>query len=922
MQLKESEYGWTQLMHAKDFEWKTIPSDTVNGNQLPIKTCISRKHEGVIFEYCNTESLPGLFFSQVFRTPNNIAVTFEGEALSYNELANTGLHLANYLRYLGCSPDDCVGLFTDPSLEQMIGLWGIIFSGSAYSPLTPGYPPERLGFMIENAGIKIIFTQEKLKSELAKFVSKETRIITLEDVYDFSISKGHTASAPSVIKLNPENLAYIVYTSGSTGKPKGVPIEHRSVVNQMRWLMRMGYLGTDKTIIHKASISFDAAQWEMLSICSGTKLVVSNFGVDKNIFDLIDKIISNKVTLLQCVPTLLQALVNKPQFSECTSLTHILCGAESLTKKLVQQCFDALPNCMLVNLYGPSECTCNASFYEVTQANLHVDENVGVPIGIPVDNTKFYILDDVGLPVPDGNIGEICVSGVQVARGYLNRSDLTRERFIEYPIGNNFEPIRVYRTGDLAYLGSEGVYHFVGRSDTQVKIKGVRIELEEVKIVLESLNLVESAAVLVNEGQHGGKYLAACIQISSNESTSILQEKTSRDELVSYFKQKLTELIPDYMIPSVFVFVDSMPHTVNGKIDMRKIKALINERDDEEFIIPRNPTEEAILEIWKSTLGIVTISVTDDFFELGGNSLNAVDIILSINTRFNVKLPFHIIFTAPRIEEIAVIIDQGLTKKSSRLVCLQSSGMKTPIFCWPGLGGYPISLRILAEKMTRERPFYGIQAFGINEDETPYSSLKEMVSADIAEIRKIQKEGPYHLWGYSFGSYLAFEAAFQLEAMGEKVGKVVLLAPGMLKGLLTTNPSDEYNNKALIALLFTVFSRNVDDPDLQACLEASSDEASFVEFICQKYSIANPELVRRISKVVIESRKISREFSRKAQKFIAAPTSIFSALNDELSVFEKNADYFRGGVEIIKLDVTHFDFLVEPGINNLVSLMK
>ncbi|MEQ1976432.1 thioesterase domain-containing protein [Xenorhabdus sp. SGI240] len=447
----------------------------------------------------------------------------------------------------------------------------------------------------------------------------------------------------------------------------------------------------------------------------------------------------------------------------------------------------------------------------------------------------------------------------------------------------------------------------------------MRVELEEIKVVLESLDFVESAAALVNEGRHGRNSLAVCIQISSNE--KILQEKTGKDELVSVFKQKLSELIPDYMVPSVFVFVDSMPHTVNGKIDMRRIKTLIDERNVEELIAPRNSTEEAILEIWTSALGIEAISVTDDFFDLGGDSLNAVDIILSINARFNTKLPLHIIFTAPRIEKIARIIDKGLTEKSSRLVCLRSSGTKSPIFCWPGLGGYPINLRALAEKMTGERPFYGIQAFGINEDEIPYSSLEEMVSADIAEIRKIQKEGPYYLWGYSFGCNLAFEAAFQLEEMGEKVEQIVLLAPGMLKGLPTTNLSDEYDNKGLITLLFTVFSRNIDDPDLHECLKTSCNEVSFIEFVCQKYSISNSDLVRRISKVVIESQRISHERNNEAQKSITTPAYIFSALNDEFSVFENKIDCFRGGREIIKLNVTHFDFLMEPGVNHLMSLI-
>lgn len=909
-------WGWEQLARANTVECMVNDADTNFSAGARGKPDRSRWLKELALEYGAFENLAGLFFSNASENPDDVAVVCDGESLSHAELANIALQVALYLRHLGCSADDCVGLFVEPSLEQIIGVWGIILSGSAYLPIAPGQPPERLRFMVEDIAMKFAFSQKALSDQCALLVSEGVKVVTLEEVYAFSASlvNGHTQPA---LRIRPQSLAYIVYTSGSTGRPKGVLIEHHSVVNQMRWLASAGYLGRHKTIIHKTPIIFDAAQWEMLSVCCGSRLVISRFGVDKNINNLIDEIMLNEVTLLQCVPTLLQALVNKSSFANCVTLTHILSGAESLTKKLVLQCIDMLPGCVFVNLYGPAECTCNASFYEVVPEVLRQNISVAIPIGTPVANTQFYILDDVRAAVPDGCIGELYVSGAQTARGYLNQAALTDEKFFSHTPTPGAAPVTVYRTGDLACLSSEGIYSFAGRRDTQVKIKGMRVELEEVKVVLESFELIGNAAVLVYDNQDNNNRLVACVQLS--DKGRLFQQSSGDSQLTSHLRKELAQLIPDYMIPDIFIFSETIPLTVSGKIDMRKIQSLAQAHIGVDVVAPKNATEQAILELWRRSLRIDRVSVTDNFFAVGGDSMSAVDIIVSINQRFSLQLPLHALIGSPTIEALADVVDKGVQDISGRLVCLQPLGAKPPIFCWPGLGGYPLHLKLLAEKIGDRQPFYGIQAYGINTGETPYLSLEEMALADIAQIRRVQEHGPYTFWGYSFGTQVAFEAARQLEAMGETVEKIVLIAPGMVKGLAQISDLDGYENPDLIALLFTVFSRNVNDPALDACLRVSNSEDSFADFICQTYSIANVELVKQISRVVIASLRATGGRSPAQLASVTAPGLVFSALNDHASFFEMRTDCFKGGMQVINVEATHFHLLSEPGINPLIS---
>ncbi|CDG19563.1 non-ribosomal peptide synthetase [Xenorhabdus doucetiae] len=754
-------------------------------------------------------------------------------------------------------------------------------------------------------------------------------LITISDIIEYvegmSDSDSDYLYVAEPRKSESSNISYIVYTSGSTGKPKGVMISHNSIINQLSWLKKEGFLGVGKSIIHKTPISFDAAQWEMLSICCGSKIVVSNFSINKNVDNLIDDIIDNNISLIQCVPTLLQALVNRKRFDKCFSLSHILCGGESLTKKLALQCLNTLPNCELINVYGPAECTCNASFYNVS-IDIKKEHNEGVSIGQPVDNTEFYVLDEVGVPVCNGNIGELHISGAQIARGYLNQNDLTNQRFFSFiPPCSNI-PTIVYKTGDLVYQDKNGEFYFIGRKDSQVKIRGMRVELEEIKIELEALLLINTAAV-INKVYIDDQYILIAY-IELNKEGVTLEEKRTHQDLIYLIKSDLSKRLPDYMIPGLLIFVDIMPLTITGKIDFHMLEKLGDKHYGKENIAPRSINEKKIQDIWIKHLKNNNISIDDDFFSLGGDSLSAVDIILSINKEFGSNLPLHILFEVSTIEKLTCLISTNSNEISSRLISLQTYGELSPIFCWPGLGGYPMSLKLLAEKIGKIRPFYGIQASGLNEGEQPYNSLQKAVSIDIVEIINKQPQGPYVLWGYSFGTISAFEAAYQLEMMGEEVEELILIAPGMTKGysfqFKLTDEVNIYENKEVVSLLFSVFSRDSNHPELSECLRTVTDEESFIKFIRKRNHGLSHDLIRKISRVVIEmSKSLQSDIdSIFYNKRISAPVKIFSAEGDQLSYFETNNDCFVNCPDIYKIESSHFELLKESGVANLLSNMR
>jgi amino acid adenylation domain-containing protein len=915
--------GWKTLLHAEGVA-RRIPLLSMRVEEARCSTraaVIGRDNEGD--QRPDDVGLTHMLLRHVQRDPDGVAIVFGNDRLSYREFAEGSIHIAAYLQHLGCAVDDCIGLFVEPSIEQMLCAWGVLFAGSAYLALSLDYPEERLQYMMEDAQVGIVFTQLKFRERLEALAPAGTHIVTVEDVAAFMLAK-ETAIEPSTVAGNvrPQHLAYVIYTSGSTGKPKGVMIEHRSIVNQMCWLSETRVLGPGKKLIHKTPISFDAAQWEILSPSCGCTVVVGEPGIHRSVEDLIDAIVRYDVTTLQCVPTLLQALLDSGRFSSCRSLRQILSGAESLSKKLALQCLNALPQCELINMYGPAECTINASAVTVTRDLIQKSAN-GISIGHPVRDTAFHILDEAHSPTFPGEVGELYVSGVQLARGYLNLPELTARSFFNQPSLSARHGTRIYRTGDLAYWNTDGSAQFVGRKDSQVKIRGMRVELEEIKLALETLGPVMGAAVLTNANRHtGALQLVACIELNA-EAAQVASGQPA-GEIATSLRKALSDTLPDYMVPSEFLIVDKLPLTTSGKIDFKALMAWSALNQERPIVAPRTETEKRVCEIWTVVMKRADVSIEDDFFAYGGDSLVAVGLIQEINATFGTSLPLHALFTAPTIEKLARLVDGGGADESSRLIRLKARGTLSPVFCWPGLGGYPMNLRALAGKISIDRPFYGIQAYGISEGEEPYPTIEAMAEGDIAEIKRLQPHGPYTLWGYSFGAGIAFEAAYQLERRGERVENLFLIAPGCAQIKVERQSIDDgnhvYNNRELVALLFSVFSRGAADADLAECLAAAHDEGSFAAFIRTKQAGLAIDQIKRIAGIVVRTFALNYTDDEVRARVVDAPITIFNARDDGPSFIERCEDYPATPV-VHRLDTTHFEVLRPPHLDQLVGLI-
>ncbi|TGY96809.1 amino acid adenylation domain-containing protein, partial [Streptomyces rhizosphaericola] len=491
---------------------------------------------------------------------DEIAVIAADSRLTFGELHSSADLLGSHLVGAGVAPDSCVGLFVEPSADLVTGVWGILAAGAAYLPLSPDYPDSRLRYMASDAGVGVVVTQPHLRARLTGLVPEGTTVVTVDDATAPSAgspatpeepggtrntgstgsagstgstgSTGSAASTGSAGRLahplpepRADHLAYVIHTSGSTGSPKGVMIEHRSVVAQLRWLERSGYLGPEVSVLQKTPVSFDAAQWEVLACAAGARVVMGPPGSFRDPQAIIDTIRAHGVTSLQGVPTLLRALVDSGELTTCTSLTRIFSGGEALTRTLAQELLRALPDVSLINLYGPTEATINATSLAVDPASLDDASLLILPVGRPADDVTCHILDEDLRPVEPGRSGELFIGGVQLARGYLGRPEVTRERFTVSP---HVPAERLYRTGDLARWNADGTIQYEGRTDNQVKLRGYRVELEEVASRVEEHTWVRKAAAVVTDNPRtGSQVLVAAVEL--NEHTAAVMDQGRSD---------------------------------------------------------------------------------------------------------------------------------------------------------------------------------------------------------------------------------------------------------------------------------------------------------------------------------------------------------------------------------------------------------
>ncbi len=602
-----------------------------------------------------------VFERQVARNPDAIAAVFEDEHLTYRELNESANEVARELQVLGAGPDVRVGICVERSLEMMIGLLGILKSGGCYVPLDPKYPKERLAFMLEDAQVPVLLTQEKLQSQF-KFELPNLKLVSLDSPrFERGAGSAECGVSPRAGRTphstlhtpHSKNLAYVIYTSGSTGKPKGVMVTHRNVANFFAGMDDL--LGAKPGVwLAVTSISFDISVLELFwTLARGYKVVIQPDAATTGGTPgaaIAQQILRHGVTHLQCTPSFANALILAPESLQALGrLKKLLLGGEALPVSLAQLLSAVVPGGLL-NMYGPTETTVWSATHPVGEV-AH-----SVPIGRPIANTQIYILDHQLQPVPAGVPGEILIGGEGVARGYLNRPELTAQKFIPNPVKLDLEsrrqapsPTRLYRTGDLGRWRRDGAIEFLGRLDQQVKIRGHRIELGEIEGVLGRHPAVREVAVVAREDQPGDQRLIAYFVAASGA-------RPKAGELRQFAQEKL----PEAMVPAACVFLDEMPRTPNGKIDRKALPAHRGDRPELEtsFVAPRTQMERTIARIWQELLGVEKVGLHDNFFDLGGHSLLVVRAQSQLQLALGAVLPVVKLFQYPTISALAGFLSE------------------------------------------------------------------------------------------------------------------------------------------------------------------------------------------------------------------------------------------------------------------------
>jgi amino acid adenylation domain-containing protein len=606
-------------------------------SDLPLLTAAER-HQ-LLVEWNSTQAdypkeacIHQLFETQVERTPDAVAIVFENQQLTYRELNRRSNQLAHHLQNLGVKPEVLVGICLERSPEMIVGLLGILKAGGAYVPLDPAYPRERLEFMLEDAQISVLLTQQPLvNSRFPKYGEYGGRVVLLDTNWVTVNQDNEKISSSGV---TDENLAYAIYTSGSTGQPKGVQVSHKAMVNFINAMGEKLELTNQDILLSVTTLCFDIAALEIfLPICIGARLELVSPEVASDGLQLSERLCRSNSTVMQATPAT-WSLILEAGWPGNNKL-KALCGGEILLRDLANQLRERVAS--LWNLYGPTETTIWSATYKVAFGESSIS------IGNPIANTQIYILDSHLQPVPIGVKGELYIGGSGLARGYLNRPDLTCEKFIPDPLSKD-PGSRLYKTGDLARYLPNGNIEFLGRLDQQVKIRGFRIELGEIEAVLAQHPALRETVIIANEDVSGGKRLVAYIVLKEEQASTM-------DELRQFLKGKL----PNYMVPSAFVFLDSLPLTSNGKVDRRALPAPEQSRPDSRttFVTPRTPVEHQIADIWTQVLKLDRVGIHDNFFELGGHSLLATQVMSRLRQTFCVELPLRYLFEKPTVADLA-----------------------------------------------------------------------------------------------------------------------------------------------------------------------------------------------------------------------------------------------------------------------------
>jgi len=710
---------------------------------------ISSMKEKTKTSYDRNRTVIQFFESQVLQSENKVACLFGADSITYGDLNRVANQLGSCLRKKGIGPGLMVGIMLDRSIDMVIAMLAVLKSGGAYVPLDPSFPENRLAFMIEDSGLQVLITQTGLYENMP--IPERVVLIVIDK--EWSVIKQEQVT--NLISVNSgDDPAYAIYTSGSTGTPKGVVIPHQAMTNLIMSMTRKPGFTSSDILLAVTTISFDISVLEIfVPLICGARVVIAEKKSASDGNALLAMIEKYKISVMQATPVTWKLLLDSGW--ERTPHLKVLCGGEEMTRDLADRLLKT--QSQVWNMFGPTETTVWSSIGRVIEGTEAPD------IGQPIDNTWFVILDKDNRPLPDGLYGELAIGGDGLAKGYLNRRELTEERFIEIDrIG------RVYKTGDLARKRHDGKFEYCGRIDFQVKINGFRIELGEIESVLKEHNGINDAIVTVFEDENKDRSLVAYLIFDK-------EKKVESEQLRLFCQEKL----PHYMVPRFFLQLEQFPLTSNGKIDRKSLPSpqYVSVENSRVFQPPVTEAEKKLVILWQQLLGKECISITDNYFELGGTSILATRLFSKIEKTFGVSLPLATLFKASTPQLLASVIDKSESKSADweLIVPIRSTGKKKPLFLIHGGGGNVLLYRELANHLPGDQPVYGIQAQGLDGKNNVLTSIEDMAAKYAKEIIAIDPEGPYYLGGYCMGGTIAYEMACQMRRLNKTVALVALL---------------------------------------------------------------------------------------------------------------------------------------------------
>lgn len=864
-----------------------------------------------------TTCLHLLFEEQAARHPDRCALVCDDNSISYQELNWRSNQVAHALRSLGVQQETPVGICLDRSAEMIIGLLGVLKAGGAYVPLDPSHPGERLASLLDAAQVRIVLTKTWLRERVAH---SSRRTVCLDDWSTIHMFAPENLDGAT----HTAQLAYIIYTSGSTGKAKGVGVEHRQIVQYVRGVTETLHLASCQNFAQVSTFAADLGNTVLFpALCNGKCLhILSQEKLSSP--DLFSAYCAeHSIDALKITPSHLLMLLTAKDPVHVIPLKHLILGGEAIQWSWIEHILEISPLIpSLTNHYGPTETTVGVLTYTI-ERDARKQHATILPIGRPLPNVQVYVLNVSWQHVPVGGIGELYIGGDGVTRGYLNQPDKTAEKFIPHPFSQQ-AGARLYRSGDKVRLRADGIIEFIGRIDYQIKLRGFRIEPGEVEAILCQYPAIHEAVVVAQGKETGEKSLAAYLVAHNDMAIGNIE-----------VRRYLRDRLPEYMVPSTFIQLASLPRNAHGKLDRRALlqtPKMEVEVEEHKMIAPRDHLELQMMHIWEEVLGIQPISLTQNFFDLGGHSFSAVRIVQRIQQVFARHLPLAALFQYPTIEQLTAWIrqDHSVRQAPSCLVRMdtrRSTG--EPFFFIHPIGGNVFCYQELCQLLEEVWPVYALQAQGLDGQQAPRFSIEEMASHYLQLIRSVQPEGPYRLGGWSFGGLVAFEIAQQLHTQQQNIAFLGLIdstAP-------EENPPSEMAPAALLeafAVDLGVQTAEPNDDLSRLTQEGGSTDASLSRLldIAKRAQVVPPDVelpyIRHLWDVYQANRQAllryrPEPYAGSAWLFRAVPSLAGSAQQIAGADWQR---WVEQEVVLCPIVGDHYSILQMPGVKSIAEILK